>query len=216
MSDNAWGLAGDKMVLEHGSNGTDTITFGDTGTGRVCGTCTLCCKLLPVPGPPLHKLAGVRCRHQRVGKGCMIYAQRPMACRVFACRWLADRDTAGMPRPDRCHYVIDLADDYVEAVQESGERQRIGVIQVWVDPAFRDAHRQPALRAYMLRMAERYGAATIVRYSSREAITVWAPPLCTDGQWHEKSGSVVTRNDADARVMADLERVDTTVRPADR
>jgi hypothetical protein len=206
VSDNAWGLAGDKIVLEHGE-GADTIHFGDTGTGRVCGSCTLCCKVVPVPGPPLHKPANVRCKHQRTGKGCTIYAHRPLPCRVFACRWLCDRETAGMPRPDRCHYVIDIKDDYVEAVDnETGERSRVGVIQVWVDAGFRDAHRDPALRAYMLRMAERYRCATIVRFSSREAITVWAPPLTHDGQWHEAGGTIVTRDDADARVMADLER----------
>lgn len=204
MSDNAWGLAGDKVVLTHDGD-RDVISFGDTGTGRVCGSCTLCCKLLPVPGPPLHKLAGARCRHVKSGKGCTIYAQRPLPCRVFACRWLADRDTAGMPRPDRCHYVIDIKDDYVEAVdKETGARQRFGVVQVWVDPAFRDAHRDPPLRAYMRRMAERHGCATIVRYSSREAFTIWPPPLCPDGQWHEVAGEVVTRDAADAQVMADL------------
>lgn len=200
-------LAGDRVVIEHGADGTDSITFSDKGTGRVCGTCTLCCKVLPVPGPPLHKLAGVRCQHQRTGKGCAIYPTRPFACRVFACRWLADRETAGMPRPDRCHYVIDIKDDYVEWVdKESGERLRVGVVQVWVDPGFRDAHRDPALRAYLLRLAERYRCGAIVRYSSREAITVWAPPLTHDGQWHEAVGDIVTRDAGDALVMADLER----------
>lgn len=206
MSDNAWELAGDKIVLEHGEHG-DTIHFGDTGTGRVCGSCTLCCKVVPVAGPPLHKPANVRCRHVKVGKGCTIYRHRPLPCRVFACRWLADRETAGMPRPDRCHYVIDIKDDYVEAVDnETGERSRFGVIQVWVDAGFRDAHRDPALRAYMLRMAERHRCATIVRFSSHEAITVWAPPLTEDGQWHEAGGTIVTRDAADAQVMVDLER----------
>lgn len=198
-------LAGDRITVERNANGDDVISFGDKGTGRLCGSCSLCCKLLPVPGPPLHKVAGVRCKHVKVGKGCAIYAARPMACRAFACRWLADRDTAGMPRPDRCHYVIDIANDYVEAVDHAtGERTRIGVIQVWVDPAFRDAYHDPALRAYMLRMAERFGWATIVRYSSREAITVFPPPLADDRQWHEMGGDIVTRDAVDAQIMADL------------
>jgi hypothetical protein len=189
-------LAGDKIVLEH-EGGSSTLRFGDTGTGRVCGACSLCCKLLPVPGPPLNKPANTRCQHQKHSKGCAIYTKRPMPCRVFACRWLADRETAGMPRPDRCHYVIDIETDYVEAIDNaSGERRKIGVIQVWVDPAFPLAHRSPDLRAYMLRMAEQHGYATIIRYNSKDAFVVFPPPLATDHQWHEESGQIVGRSRA--------------------
>jgi len=198
-------LAGDKIVLMH-EEGRDVLTFGDKGTGRVCGSCQLCCKLLPVPGPPLHKPGGVRCKHQRTGKGCTIYANRPFQCRIFACRWLADRETGNLPRPDRAHYVIDIKDDFVEMVHDDGTRQRMGVIQVWVDPAYRDAHRDPAFRAYMLMVAEKHRMATIVRFSSVEAITVFPPPLADDGQWHEKGGEIVTRDPTGAAVMADLER----------
>jgi hypothetical protein len=200
-------FAGDKIVLTH-EEGRDVVTFGDTGTGRECGTCQLCCKVMPVAGPPLNKPAGVRCKHQRTGKGCGIYATRPLPCRVFACRWLADRETAGMPRPDRCHYVIDLKDDYVEQVLEDGTRTRIGVVQVWVDPHFRDSYRRPELRAYMLRIAERCGQGTIVRFSSREAITIFPPPLCADGEWHEIGDGVmiVDRDEMDRRVMEDAAR----------
>lgn len=190
MSDNSfdpgdhYALAGDKIVLTHEGD-TTTLTFNDKGTGRECGACTLCCKLCPVPGAPLHKPAGVKCKHQRAGKGCSIYASRPFACRSWACRWLCDSETAGMPRPDRCHYVIDIKDDYVEMVQDDGTRHKIGVIQVWVDPAFRDAWKAPELRAYMLRMATDYRMATIIRFSSLVAITVFPPPLSEDRQWHE-------------------------------
>jgi hypothetical protein len=131
-----------------------------------------------------------------------------MPCRVWACRWLADKETAGMPRPDRCHYVIDLTDDYVEMVpHDGGERRRIGVVQVWVDPAYRDAYRAPELRDYMLRMAKEHSMATIVRYSSREAVTIFPPPLSEDGEWHEiRDGKVVDRTALDRQVMRDLER----------
>ena len=37
---------------------------------RQCGSCTLCCKLIPVE--ELHKAAGQRCQHVRAGKGCSI------------------------------------------------------------------------------------------------------------------------------------------------
>ena len=60
-------LAGERITVERDANGDDVIRFGDKGTGRLCGSCSLCCKLLPVPGPPLHKAAGVRCKHVKVG-----------------------------------------------------------------------------------------------------------------------------------------------------
>ena len=112
-----------------------------------------------------------------------------------------------MPRPDRCHYVIDIKDDYVEMVQDDGTRHKIGVIQVWVDPAFRDAWKAPELRAYMLRMATDYRMATIIRFSSLVAITVFPPPLSEDRQWHEISGcTIVNRDKSDRDVMDDLMR----------
>lgn len=201
-------LAGKRIVLTHGAE-TDTISFvDDDGTGRVCGGCTACCKLLPIPGPPLHKPAGQRCRHQRSGKGCAIYGQHPFACKVFACRWLSDAETAGLPRPDRSHYVIDPETDYIEMREtEGGPPIRVGVIQIWVDPAFRDAYKAPSLRAYMLKMAVDYRMASIVRFNSREAIVVFPPPMCADRQWHEEAGGrIVARNATDALVLREAAR----------
>ena len=195
-------LAGDHMSLEVDEKGAATIRFSPTSiTGRVCGGCTLCCKLLPIPIEGELKPAGERCRHARAGKGCGIYAQRPMPCRTWACRWVADRETAGMPRPDRCHYVIDIQEDYVTlAPFDGGEPFKVGVIQVWVDPAFPEAAKAPELRAYMLRMAEKYRLATIVRFDSRRAYTVFPPPIADDGQWHEMGGSVEDRTPSEREV----------------
>jgi hypothetical protein len=103
-------LAGDRMTVVE-RDGVTTFTFDDKGTGRVCGDCQLCCKLLPVP--PLKKAAGRRCQHQKFGKGCAIQDHKPFACRAWSCRWLSDPATAGMSRPDRSHYVIDVVSDYV-------------------------------------------------------------------------------------------------------
>lgn len=201
MSDD-YGIPEGRVVMTH-SDGTTKLSFGEQGAGRSCGTCTLCCKLLPVPGAPLHKPAGRRCKHQTMSKGCGIYASRPLPCRVFACRWLCDSETEGMPRPDRAHYVIDMQDDYVEIIEEEGgPRRKVGVIQVWLDPAFPDAYKAPALRAYMLRQAQQYNIATIVRLSSHEAFTVFPPPIASDGQWHEKrDGRIVARDADDAEVL---------------
>lgn len=58
-------------------------------TGRSCGSCSLCCRLLNVPeaGKPEHGW----CPHCRPGKGgCSIYPDRPNVCRTYACHWLID------------------------------------------------------------------------------------------------------------------------------
>ena len=61
---------------------------------RNCGDCQLCCKL--VPTKEINKPANTRCKHQKVGKGCGIYAQRPFSCMVWNCRWLVNDDTADL------------------------------------------------------------------------------------------------------------------------
>lgn len=66
---------------------------------RICGDCQLCCKLMPVE--EFDKPANCRCEHQRTGKGCAIYADRPMSCALWNCRWLVDTECAGLPRPER-------------------------------------------------------------------------------------------------------------------
>lgn len=53
---------------------------------RICGTCTACCKTLGVE--ELNKLPGKPCKHQRGGKGCNTYNDRPKSCREFSCEWL--------------------------------------------------------------------------------------------------------------------------------
>ena len=81
-------------------------------TFRVCGSCSLCCKLIAVR--ELNKEPGVWCAHAR--PGCRIYGrpERPAGCGIFQCAWL-ERDPAATPdkltlpdslRPDRCHVVL--------------------------------------------------------------------------------------------------------------
>ena len=193
-------LAGEHMTMRVDAQGTAHISFDDKGTGRSCGSCQLCCKLVPVP--TIGKAAGKRCLHQKTGKGCGIYPSRPFACKTWGCRWLIDPEAAALPRPDRAHYVVDMMEDYVTlAPKDGGPPQKIPVVQVWIDPAFPEAHRQPALRTYMQQMAERYGLATIVRYSSRDAVTVFPPRFDKDGQWTEMRGQVAARTEQEANVV---------------
>ena len=73
-------------------------------TERRCGTCGLCCKILPIPH--FQKPAGPWCVHSRPGKGCSIYAERPQPCRDFTCGWLRIPDMGEELRPDRCHFIL--------------------------------------------------------------------------------------------------------------
>ena len=79
---------------------------------------------------------------------------------VWNCRWLVDDDTSpfGLRRPDHVHYVIDVMPDFVRVTEPSSGRQEDqSVMQVWVDPQFPEAHRDPALRAYMVHIAQTRG-----------------------------------------------------------
>ena len=159
---------------------------------RTCGGCTLCCRLLPVhhdgdmPGG-WHKAAGERCRHQRTGKGCAVYRKAgfPTACVYWNCRWLTGIDTAELRRPDRAHYVLDVVPDYVTLSADDLTPTKIEVVQVWCDPKYPDAHKDPALRAYLARRGEE-GVAALIRYSSGDAFFLCPPAMSSDGQWHER------------------------------
>ena len=151
---------------------------------RQCGTCTLCCKLLPVR--ELDKDAGVRCKFQKFHKGCTVYGQpeMPPACSLWNCRWLINDDCDDIPRPDRAHYVIDIMPDYITGVDDAtDQRHNWPVVQIWCDPNYPDAWKTEPLRAWMSRQAEK-GNATIVRYGQKDGIVIFPPPISQDGQWH--------------------------------
>lgn len=191
---------------------------------RACGSCTLCCKLLPMqrednPGErwanamaamgstafgmrnEFDKPAGRRCPHQRLSKGCTIYASRPFSCRVWNCLWLTGDDTASLARPDRSHYVIDAMPDYVTLRNnETGEHHRMPVVVIWIDPGYPGAHRDPALRAFLARR----GTAALVHLSESKGLTLFPPAISHDGQWHEvRSDAALPQHDI-ADIVATL------------
>ncbi len=196
----ALALAGDHLTVTETDEHTTVVTFGEKGTGRVCGGCQLCCRLLPVHLDDQYKPAGTRCRHLRYGKGCGIHATRPISCRTWSCRWLADPDTTGMPRPDRCHYVIDMmADEMVLQPPGDAPPTKVPAIVVWLDPGFPDAHRAPDLRAFLLRMAERHGGPALVRMNGRDMLAIIPQPLTPDGTWLEiRARDLPPRADAES------------------
>jgi len=158
-------------------------------TRRVCGGCTLCCKLVPVA--TLDKGAGVRCRFQTWG-GCRVYTRLwevAPECRLWSCAWLSDPDAEKLRRPDRARYVIDVLPDSIGATNNAtGETVDVPVLQVWADPDHPDAWREDAaLRAFMLARAASAGQATLIRYGNARGVLVAPPPLCDDGEWHEQA-----------------------------
>lgn len=159
---------------------TITLYDADRRTQRRCGDCQLCCKLLPMP--ELDKPANCRCRHQRAAKGCAIYSNRPASCALWNCRWLAEKDCADLPRPDRAHYVLDIMPDYVTLVDnESGAARHVPVIQVWCDPAWPEAHRAASFRTWL----DRQRTCALIRYGSSGGFLL-APPSVTGQGWHEQ------------------------------
>jgi hypothetical protein len=164
-----------------------TVVFDATRrTSRRCGDCQLCCKLIPVE--EFGKSANERCRHQRAGKGCAIYRQRPLSCALWNCRWLVDPDAADLPRPDRAHYVLDVMPDYVTlTMEDTGEATPIPVVQVWVDPAYRDTHRAKSFRDWL----DRRHICALIRYGSRDGFLL-APPSVTGSGWQEKQSNSTT------------------------
>jgi hypothetical protein len=155
---------------------------------RACGDCQLCCKLLPVR--ELAKGGGQRCQHQRTGKGCLVYQQpaMPPSCQLWSCRWLVD-ETAMVSRPDRSHCVIDIMPDFVTVLDAGGENYHdIECIQLWVDPKYPDAHRDPDLRAYLERICRERNAMVLVRYGETEALPLLPPFMNSEGVWHEHHG----------------------------
>lgn len=202
-------LAGDHAVMSVSEDGTLTVAFNDKGTGRECGKCQLCCKLLPIP--VIQKPANQRCEHQSHARGCRVYSRRPQPCQVFFCRWLGDRSTQALSRPDRSHYVIDVMPDSFEMQNlVTGEPTTINAFQVWVDPAFPEAHKDPRLRDWMHEMAKLYGAATIVRSSPSSGFVVFPPPFDHEkGEWHEMGGDFVPKNEMD-RAIANNFRIEAS------
>lgn len=182
---------------------------------RKCGDCQLCCKLLPMsPDANVagarnamldagvvhpqdfegmltewYKPAGMRCEHQRHGKGCAIYSKRPFGCRVWNCRWLLNDDTADIPRPDHCHYVIDVMPDVIALKDnETGTATEMNCVVVWVDPKYPDAHRDEALRRYLQRRAEKDNMPAIIRWNERDGMALFAPIFDAEkrGEWMER------------------------------
>jgi sarcosine oxidase delta subunit len=160
-----------------------------------------------LPVGSVNKLAGQRCQHQRHHKGCAVYAKLERVspeCRFWSCRWLIEADTADMSRPDRSHYVIDIMPDYLTLRHnETGEATHHQVVQIWVDPKYPDAHRDPALRRFLERRAKD-GVVGLVRWSNTEGMAIFPPELSENGEWNEARSALSEKNHSIADVIKAL------------
>ena len=161
---------------------------------RKCNECTLCCKLLPVA--EIRKPANTPCTQQR-SKGCRVYHtdKFPRACRLWNCLWLID-DSIALPRPDRAHYVLDADPDFVRI-----EGHQVLVLQVWVDPRFPNAHRDPSLRAWLELRYETHHQLPLIRYSSTDGFVLF-PPASTGDGWIEAKGTADREHTIQERLEA--------------
>ncbi len=175
-----------------------------SGHQRACSSCQLCCKLVPVAS--LGKRAGERCRHQRHGKGCGIYARRPGECGVWSCAWLTRDVHDGIGRPDRVHYVIDPMRDTIKVAAPGGEFLVKDVVQVWCDPAHPLAWQDPELRRMMLHWADTEGLGTLIRWANVRTMAAFPPSVSPTGAWilSEDSAPVLTGVGRYSRTPAQL------------
>ncbi len=164
--------------------------FGEHIRGRQCGSCKLCCTLVPVELPTGHKPSGVRCP-VLTSRGCGVYKTRPRPCWAWSCRWLFDETMVvpGIRRPDLAGYAIDPMLDTILC-----DEHPLEVIQVWCDPKRRDAHRDPALRAWLAAMCAKHGLLTIVRWDSGDGVVLVPPNANTSGEWMEQGGELKTED----------------------
>jgi hypothetical protein len=175
------------------------LLFSDkTVRNRSCGTCRLCCVLVPVVTDEWEKAAGEKCRHLR-HKGCAIYETRPLPCRAWSCRFLIDPLTRDLRRPDRAGYVIDPMRDTILI-----DEQPATVLQIWCDPAQPGAHRDPDLRAYLEAIGRKFGMLAIVRFANASGLLLCPPCLSDTGEWQEKDAGMPRDRDEFAAKLAAL------------
>ncbi len=79
--------------------------------GRACGTCTMCCKLLPIP--ELEKPRQTWCRHCDKARGCTIYETRPEGCAKYLCAYLISPALDERWKPASSRFIVHTEGDRV-------------------------------------------------------------------------------------------------------
>jgi hypothetical protein len=100
-----------------------------SASGRECGDCTLCCKVMAIEA--LAKPASSWCQHCKPGRGCLIHPDRPAECQTFNCLWLVNDRLDQQWKPNKSRLVLTTSEDGIE---------------VRCDPGFPDAWRKEPYR----------------------------------------------------------------------
>ena len=83
---------------------------------RQCGSCTACCKFMPIVTEELVKPTNLLCPHCEEGAGCTVYAVRPATCAEWTCGWTVLRQIPADFRPAESGIVFrieDMLDDEI-------------------------------------------------------------------------------------------------------
>jgi hypothetical protein len=95
---------------ESGRRMDESASMASIVSGRTCGECSLCCKLIRVDA--LAKPPGIWCTHCAPGKvGCRVYDKRPAECRDFYCAWMVSPSLDEEWRPSKCKIVLRVESD---------------------------------------------------------------------------------------------------------
>ena len=85
---------------------------------RLCGDCTLCCKVMAIEA--FAKPVNAWCRHCKPGRGCAIYADRPAECASFSCLWLINDLLDARWKPNKSRFVLTTSEDGIEVRCDPG------------------------------------------------------------------------------------------------
>jgi hypothetical protein len=137
--------------------------MSESRESRSCGSCTACCKTLPVDDPQLTKPKNTWCANCKPGKGCSIYSSRPKACADFRCEWLKGRGTDA-ERPDRTKVVMDYLREHPASVGK-------GTLQMWelADGALKKDYPKAELRLALDK------GVSVVHATARGNVVVFKP-----------------------------------------
>jgi hypothetical protein len=80
----------------------------------------------------------------------------------------------------------------------------VPVIQVWLDPKYPDAHRDPALRALIAKRSENDGCAALIRTNTDDAFVLFPPTISHDGEWHERETAMRVKQHTFEEITAAL------------
>lgn len=102
-----------------------------------CGTCTLCCELLPIK--QLNKHHSKLCEFC-INDSCSIYPTRPEECKNFKCLFL-NRELPSKLRPDQTHIIFEKIDD-------------VDAYLMLVDPKYPEAYKANIVESFCLQLLD--------------------------------------------------------------